>query len=156
MAAELLTGLSIFKSMLDTARGLKDINDTAIRNTAAIDLQEKILAAQAQQTELVERVSDLEKELAAFNTWEAEKRRYQFEEIKPGILAYKVKETMRDGEPSHYICAGCYGEGKKSVLQSETWFPGRCHVLVCHRCGSALYLDGHPHLDHPNQRPKRR
>ena len=45
MASELLTGLSLFKTMLDMAKGLKDMNDVAIRNAAVIELQEHILAA---------------------------------------------------------------------------------------------------------------
>ena len=56
MAGELLAGIGLFKSMLDTARGLKDMNDTAVRNAAAIDLQEKILTAQAEQATLIERI----------------------------------------------------------------------------------------------------
>ena len=60
MAAELIAGLSIFKSMMDMAKGLKDINDAAIRNAAVIELNEKIRTAQAQQTTLVARIGELE------------------------------------------------------------------------------------------------
>ena len=45
MASELIAGLGLFKTMLDMAKGLKDISDAAVRNAAVIDLQEKILAA---------------------------------------------------------------------------------------------------------------
>ena len=32
MAVELIAGLGLFKSMFDAAKGLKDINDAAVRN----------------------------------------------------------------------------------------------------------------------------
>ena len=56
MVAEIYAGLSAFKAMFDMAKGLKDINDAAIRNGAVIELQEQILSAQQQQSELIERV----------------------------------------------------------------------------------------------------
>jgi hypothetical protein len=54
-------GISAFKAAFDIAKGLKDINDAAQRNAAVIELQEKILSAQAAQAALIERVHDLEK-----------------------------------------------------------------------------------------------
>jgi hypothetical protein len=55
MVAEVYASISAFKAMFDMARGLKDINDAAIRNTAVIELQERILSAQAEQSSLIER-----------------------------------------------------------------------------------------------------
>jgi hypothetical protein len=46
VAAELIAGLGIFKSLYDSAKALKDINDGTVRNGAVIELQEKILSAQ--------------------------------------------------------------------------------------------------------------
>jgi len=40
MAGEVIASLSIFKTLLDMAKGLKDINDAAVRNAAVIELQE--------------------------------------------------------------------------------------------------------------------
>ena len=74
MAAELITGLGIFKSLFDMAKGLKDVNDATIRNGAIIELQETILSAQEQQAALVEHIRELEKEVARFETWETEKQ----------------------------------------------------------------------------------
>jgi hypothetical protein len=42
MVAEILGGISALKSAFDIAMGLKDIDDAARRNTAVIELQEKI------------------------------------------------------------------------------------------------------------------
>ena len=45
MAGELLTGLSIFKTMLDMAKGLKDINDTTLHDAAVVELREHLFTA---------------------------------------------------------------------------------------------------------------
>ena len=72
-------------------KGLKDINDAAARNAVAIDLQEKILAAQAQQAALIEHASQLEKEVAALKVWDVEKARYQLIPIADGVTVYAQK-----------------------------------------------------------------
>ena len=94
MAVDIITGLGIFKTLFDSAKGLKDINDTAVRNTAVVELQEKILAAQAQQAALIEHVHELEKEVARFETWETEKQRYQLHDFGGRTFAYVLKPTF--------------------------------------------------------------
>ena len=119
MATEIIAGLGIFKSMLDTAKGLKDLNDAATRNAAVIELQEHILTAQAQQTALTEHISELEKKVARFEAWEAEKQRYELKDYGGGTFAYALKEAETKGEPSHRICAACYQKGHKSILHNK-------------------------------------
>ena len=133
MAAELLTGLSVFKTMLDMAKALKDINDRTIRNAAVIELQEKIFTAREQQSALAERVRDLEKEVTDFKAWGTEKQRYELVELYGGSLAYTVKETMRGTEPTHYICASCYQKGQKSLMQGVESSLGE-RQLRCPEC----------------------
>ena len=52
MVGEVFAGFSAIKSAFDIAKGLKDINDATRRNAAVIELQEKILAAQQEHSEL--------------------------------------------------------------------------------------------------------
>ncbi|KQZ32159.1 hypothetical protein ASD50_13795 [Mesorhizobium sp. Root552] len=134
MFAEAMAGLGTFKTMLDMAKGLKDINDAAVRNTAVIELTEKIIAAQAAQAALIARVGELEKELVRFENWETEKQRYQLEELPPGILVRSLKPGMENGEIPHKICANCYEKGIRSYLHNR----GQSHGLThwkCHTCG---------------------
>lgn len=141
MAAELITGLGIFKSMLDSAKALKDINDRAIRNAAVIELQEKILSAREQQTALTERIRELERRVADFETWNTEKQRYELVDIGSGTFAYTVKAAMRGTEPPHYICTNCYQNGKAAILQHAQMNMG--HVLTCPSCKTkSLTADG--------------
>src|SRR5690349_8725799 len=116
MVAEVYAGLSAFKTMFDMAKGLKDINDAAVRNGAVIELQEKILAAQQAQTALLERIGQLEKQVAEFETWDADKQRYELKELPPGIFVRSLKPEMASGEPPHFICETCFQRGKKRTL----------------------------------------
>jgi hypothetical protein len=108
MVAEVFAGIGSIKAAFDIAKGLKDINDVTIRNGAIIELQEKILAAREAQSALLERISELEKKVASFETWESEKQRYELKDIWRGSLAYVIKESMRGSESPHKICANCY------------------------------------------------
>ena len=45
MVAEVFAGLSAFKTLFDTARSLKDMNDAVVRSAAVIEMQEQILSA---------------------------------------------------------------------------------------------------------------
>lgn len=142
MASEFIAGLGIFKSLLDSAKGLKDINDATVRNAAVIELQEKILTAREQQSAALERISQLEKELARFENWETEKQRYELADVGDGAVAYRLKPSMANGEPPHSICAYCYQQAIKSPLQPEARSVGRTEHLVCHECGSDLIIQG--------------
>ncbi len=133
-------GLGAFNSMLDMAKGLKDINDTAVRNGVIVELTEKIMAAQAAQAALISKVAELEKELVRFETWEAEKQRYDLYEIKKGRFTRRLKESMEGSEPPHHICAQCYNRGVKSILQSKVSEVGRNTLLVCGECKTELNL----------------
>jgi hypothetical protein len=102
MVAEIFAGVSALKSAFDIAKGLKDIDDATRRNAAVIELQEKILSAQEMQSTLINRVTNLEKELARFETWEAEKQRYKLTDYGGGTFAYALKEEEARGTtPSH-------------------------------------------------------
>lgn len=119
MVGELVTGIGLFKSMLDTAKGLKDMNDAAVRNAAVIELQEKILDAQEHQAALIEHVGDLEKEVAHLEAWDAEKEEYELTEVSSGAFAYMLKPETRGSEPPHWLCTTCYQNHKKSIMQGK-------------------------------------
>jgi len=140
MVAEVFAGLSAIKSAFDIAKGLKDIDDAARRNAAVVELQEKILTAQAAQSELVETVSALEAEVTRLKNWEADKARYQLAALAPGMVALAVKETLRNGEPFHHICANCASNGKKSYLQQHIR-GARFDKYKCNLCGEELQID---------------
>ncbi len=137
VAAEFLTGLGAFKTMFDIAKGLKDTNDAAVRNAAVIELQEKILGAQAQQTALIEQVRQLEEQVAGFETWQAEKSRYELKDLKRGFFAYIPKVGEEGGEPPHALCTNCYQKGVKSILQCNGSQNIHHRAWDCAACGTS-------------------
>lgn len=149
MSGELVIGLGLFKSALDLLKTLKDVNDTAARQGIAIELGGKILAAQEQQASLIEQIDTLKAEITSFETWDAEKQRY---ELKPlgnaGVFAYSLKPAHENGEPPHWICPDCYQDRKKRILQMVIKVPGMARVLVCQNCGFSIYTSGVWQKDH--------
>lgn len=140
MAAELITGLGVFKTLMDMAKGLKGINDATVRNGAIVELQEKILAAQEQQAALVQRVRDLEKQVTEFEAWDREKERYELTDFGCGTFAYVLKPSMANGETPHRICAHCYQQRRKSILQSHGRFSSGREKVDCPACGKETWL----------------
>lgn len=153
MFAETIAGLGAVKTAFDMAKALESIHETVARDRAIIDLQKEILAAQAAQFALLERVGKLEKEVTRLESWDAEKQRYQLTEIEPNIFARTLKEGMENGEPKHNLCDACYEFGFKSRLKRETWNPGRCNMLVCNGCGWFAYVHGSADPSHKGLRP---
>jgi hypothetical protein len=137
MAAELIAGLGAIKTAFDLAKGLKDIDDATRRNGAIIELQEKILTAQAAQSELVEAVGQLKARVAELEAWEAEKERYELDQITTGFFCYRLKPTMGAGEPIHRLCADCYAAGKKKFLQQQISGPS-LDRFACGGCGQTI------------------
>jgi hypothetical protein len=152
VAAEIYSGLSAFKTALDIAKGLKNISDTAARNMAVVELTEKILTAQESQTTLLNRVSELEKELVHLKEWEADKKRYQLTDIGKGVVALVLKPSMSNGEAMHYLCADCAIKGQKSYLQPHVRGP-YYDQYKCNGCGFEVGIDkGSPPRDRESER----
>jgi len=99
----------------------------------------------------METISQLKGKVAQLEAWNTEKNRYRKVEVAPGVIAYALKQD-EDREPAHYACTDCYRDNRISILKPETWDPGRCKVLSCHRCGSALYLVGAMWPEHQKYR----
>lgn len=136
--------LSSLKAAKDIAESMIGLRDAAAFQGKLIEFQSKIIdannaafAAQDERSALLERIRELEKEVADFKAWEAEKQRYQLVAIAPNVVAYAIKESMRNSEPPHYICANCYNAGKKSYLNQITQ-GSRVDIYHCNSCGEKL------------------
>jgi hypothetical protein len=140
MASELLAGLSIFKSMFDIAKGLKDVSDAVARNAVAIELQEKIVAAQLHQSALIQQLDELEKEVADLKTWKAEKQRYALTDFGGGTYALLLRPEMSNGEPPHRLCATCYQKEQKFILHFQGKDAFSRDLFVCHGCKTTYHF----------------
>ena len=152
--------LGTLKTAYDLAKDLVNLHDTTVRQGKVAELQRQIVDAQQsaiganqERAALMETISQLRGKVAQLEAWNTEKERYKKVEVGPGLIAYALKEDME--EPVHYACTDCYSDNKISILKSETWAPGRCKVLSCHRCGSALYIVGAHRPEHQKLRRPR-
>jgi hypothetical protein len=118
------------------AKALKNIDNAVALNAAVIELQEKILAGREAQTALLERVDDLEKQVAGFEQWDAEKEKYQLASIAADTFAYVRKTDASPPQPTHYVCANCYEQREKRILQRSD----AAHV-TCPGCKTRMYFD---------------
>jgi hypothetical protein len=149
MVDGVMSGFSAFAGLIGMVRGLKDINDGVVRNEAIFAATEKALDLQQQYTALAKAVGELEAKLAAYETWESEKQRY---DLKPhgdrGALAYALKEGVEPPEHPHSICPDCYQQRKRSILQTVHHLVGHSESLRCNVCGWEAYTRGHKHPEH--------
>lgn len=106
------------------AKAMLDIRDAETMQSRAADLYkvavealERALDARAAQSDLIEEKRALEAQIAEFEAWDREKERYALAEVGAGALVYAVKEPHRGAEPVHWLCAACYQQRKKSILQ---------------------------------------
>jgi hypothetical protein len=138
MVAEVFAGFSAAKAAFDIAKGLKDLDDRTRRNAAIIELQEQILAAQTEQAAAINRIRDLEKQVADFETWDSEKKRYELKDVGRFVFAYMLKPEARGGKPPHFVCANCYDKRRISIIQHGPPKPGARIDFFCPNCGMIL------------------
>lgn len=138
MAGEIFAGIGALKSAFDLAKGIKEIDDAAKRNSAVIDLQSTILTAQQAQGELLNENSELKKENTALKAWGVEKSRYELIDLYRGLFAYVLKAGCEQGEPPHALCANCFQQGKKSILQSSGDIQTHNRTWDCPSCKTKI------------------
>ena len=105
-------------------------------NSAVVEAYSRALAAQTAALAQAGRIQELEERIERLERWEREKQRYELTRLNPGVLVYSLKPSKANGEPRHDICARCYEDGIKSILQPE---PSAAGVkLRCARCTTEI------------------
>jgi hypothetical protein len=135
-----ISGLVLsLRAATDISKAMIGLRDAAMIQGKIVELQgvilsaqQSALSAQADQFTLLERVRELEKQIADVEAWEQEKQRYELVELYAGGLAYRIKELVRGSEPPHFICAACYQKRQKSLLQGSDFYSQR--TLTCPDC----------------------
>lgn len=133
----------------ELAKAMVGLRDAEAFRAKAIELQEialqaheRALDARAAQADLLEQKRALEAQIADFEAWNAEKQRYELTELAIGSLAYVVKEAVRGAEPSHWLCAACYQDRKKSILQitGARGPMGEVQIWSCPACEATIWI----------------
>ena len=141
--------LSALKAAKDIAEAMVGLRDASAFQGKMLEFQSKIIdannaafAAQDERSALLERIRELEKQVAEFEAWEAEKKRYRLTEIIPGAFAYILKHSEANGEPGHALCADCYQKGEKRFLQNNGNPYMRDNAVVCQSCKTIIRTMG--------------
>ncbi|SDK77836.1 hypothetical protein SAMN05661010_00050 [Modicisalibacter muralis] len=114
------------------------------RKEAAQRLQQELegIAVDVQEAELRAMTLEKDKEAAAhelqqLKQWHQEKGRYEECTTPAGGAAYRLKPDGPGEQSRHYLCATCFLNDKKAVLQPMPTREG-CVMLRCHTCGSEV------------------
>jgi hypothetical protein len=150
----LKAAFEIGKALLNLGLSVQVQDHIREMNDRILSAQESAIASRDYQSALLKQIGNLEKQIADLEAWEAEAQTYELTNIRPkthpmgGAFAYAPKEEAHPTEPPHFICANCYQDRHKSILQEQFLYPGQCHALICPRCRVIIYKDGHPYPEH--------
>lgn len=140
-----IQSVKVLSDLLRAAHSLSNYNEfvTAIYEVSAklMAVTSVALASQEKQATLTNRIGELEKEIVELKNWDRERERYQLATVTRGIFAYRVKPGMESDEPPHELCANCFDQGKKSILQCEQPISIGPRFYVCPRCKTSLGND---------------
>ncbi len=144
----------MFKDAIDTAKTIKDawdkskqlesnlnhliqLNETSAKTLEiaqmTIELQQLVMSLQLDLRALQLNHRDLEDKIRQYEKFEVEKDQYSPFQFSTGAFVYRSNNsfTNANGEPVfHYLCANCYNQGKKSILQPSQ-IEGQ---FECHHC----------------------
>lgn len=95
----LKTAFEMTKTFLDVKGAVEVQGKVFELQRVILAAQQDTFTAQEAQSALLERVRDLEKQIADLQTWEREKERYELAEIISGVLAYRLKPQPEKPEP---------------------------------------------------------
>ena len=131
----------IIKVLLDLKVDSETLGKITALQSVLAEAQTSQLALLEQNSSLLKIKTELEKEITRLETWANESKRYQLHEIQSGVVAYALKESHANGEPPHWLCANCYNNEQKSVLNRGK-VGGIDHTYTCPRpgCGSAIIV----------------
>ena len=154
-----MVGITELSALMSSLKGAKDLAESMIGlreaaalqskimdfNIAIIDAQQRVFSAQEERSALIEKVADLEKKITSLERWETEKQRYELKGagFDNGAMVYQLKTEEAGTELPHSICAHCYENSVKSILQSDR--AGSDTYLMCPRCKTSLLIGGHGH-----------
>ncbi|GKS56547.1 hypothetical protein YTPLAS18_00740 [Nitrospira sp.] len=136
------SAISGLKAAADIAKAMRELKDSREVQTRVIDLQSTILdaqtnalAAQSDAFMMMQKIRELENDLARAKAWEESKHRYKLIVPWEGCQVYALKESSKGSDPSHWICPHCYENGRRSMLHdAEKHDKHRRHVIMCPNC----------------------
>lgn len=117
--------LSSLKAAKDIAESMVGLRDAAAFQGKLIEFQTKLIdannatfAAQDERAVMLERIRQLEKEMADLKTWETKEQEYELQNLGFGAFAYMLKPEARGTKPAHWVCTNCYEHRHIAIMQN--------------------------------------
>lgn len=129
---ELLDGVKTLTNLDGEITDKRQLTDLLALATSSYT---KVLEVQALCLSLEHEKEAILKENLKLKDWQQEKANYELHSLAENALVYKIKSDTGASVPTHYLCAACYQNHVKSILQADG------HVsfdrkLSCHVCKS--------------------
>lgn len=146
--SEAVASLKTASEIAKTIKSLVGTKDTVAQEhiaklyDAILTAQGSAISAKSDQLSLLQRISDLEKKISDFETWDSEKQRYELKKVGSGsvpVFVYSLKENASGTEPFHYICPKCFEHRHKSPIQATTRVSAGARVHFCPECKTELH-----------------
>lgn len=112
-ARDLVAG---WKDSAEKRRLLAEFDDISDK---VFELRRVLLETQDALAAAKERCAQLEQLAVKVEDWSSQAERYEMKEIARGVVAYTPKPGMEHGEAPHSLCASCFQNQKKSILQQD-------------------------------------
>lgn len=139
-----------FLQTLNSIKTAAELNEVKVRLQADIlQGQQGLFEAQQAQASALSRIADLEQQIMDMKKWNADKQNYELVEILPAGFAYMEKIEMGSGQPAHWLCANCFEQSQKSILQlkkeARPWA-----TYHCNRCSAEMTVFSRSRPQHPD------
>ena len=160
----LITGtIGALKGVAELVSSTKDIvGDGAVSEKLIAmrdliyDAQGKAIEAQSQLYEIDRENRELKEKLAAVSKWEETASRYRLVDYGGGTFAYQLNEDADTDEPPHRICAVCFENSRRSILQFEFKTSGGQDKYRCVPCNQEFmmgnYIQREPNVNRWRER----
>ncbi|WP_255588646.1 MULTISPECIES: hypothetical protein [unclassified Citrobacter] len=142
MIAELSAAMTAIKETAGLVKVINDAKTDAEVKAATIELQNKLIALQAECFSLGDVIRQREEEtmllkakIAEFEDFKSQTEGYELERLDSGTLVYSKKVLVNERPESVYLCPHCFAKHEVSILQpmEVMWSAGhfRTHCPSC-------------------------
>lgn len=142
----LIGGINGSIEIVKAVQGVKDsveANDAVLKLQGdLITLQGKVFILHELHSQTLQENSDLKDKVREFEDWATQAENYELRDFGGHTFAYALKTEVDTAEPDHYLCATCYQERKKSILQFSFQTNSGQDKYHCNICGNSTLL-GH-------------
>jgi hypothetical protein len=147
MAIEFSAAQKLVREIAATAKRLGETRDEFKLNEISIqlqrliiDLQNEITLVQSGYHTALRAQDELKKMLSERAQWEEISLRYRLERVGTVLFSfvYVLDSTQPSAEPPHWLCAHCFEQKKKSILQ----YAGM-NKYQCPSCKTDFAISGH-------------